>query len=496
MLAVRRREPRFEEKEEAMALEQIEHVVVLMLENRSLDNMLGWLYADGEGPAHVLPPDSSPTFDGLRPEMVNPRVIGDPTQGTVEVMLGAPSTLTPKPDPQELFDHFTFQIFGPDAPSPKPRYPMKGFVHDYATTGTDNADQIMACHTPAQLPVLSALAKSYAVSDAWFCSVPCQTWPNRAFVHAGTSNGHVNNGSVPDPLEWDVRTIFGVLDDMKQSWAVYSDAFVAPSLTRTMFPSLWGEQHGANFKRFADFVAACGSGFLPRYSFIEPSFLLDPNDQHPPHDVSAGEALLLRVWSALSSSDAWSRTLLIIIYDEHGGTFDHVLPPFGATPPDAKSRPGDDGFAFDRFGVRVPCVVASPWIEAGTVFRAPAGGPPFDHTSILATLRDWLQIPAGQMLTSARVAAAPTLGSLLTRTTPRDDLPTMPSPVDSHCQPSLDEPPNDLQRSLVAAAARRMGRDPAQTLNAMPTRRHMVEFFVHALGAPTPPGASTPATGA
>jgi phospholipase C len=145
---------------------------------------------------------------------------------------------------------------------------------------------------------------------------------------------------------------------------------------------------------------------------------------HPPHDVTAGEHFLLRIWNAVSQSPNWNETLLIITFDEHGGTYDHVLPPTGAVPPDPKSDPGQNGFRFDRFGVRVPAVLVSPWIEPGTVFRSNTDTP-LDHTSILATLRDWLQIPAEKMLPSQRIAHSPTLEYVLTRTTPRPHNPTI-----------------------------------------------------------------------
>jgi phospholipase C len=124
----------------------------------------------------------------------------------------------------------------------------------------------------------------------------------------------------------------------------------------------------------------------------------------------------------VSTGANWAQTLLVITYDEHGGCYDHVPPPWGAIVPDTASFPGAQGFRFNRFGVRVPAVVVSPLIEPGTVFRSPTGIP-FDHTSILATLRDWLSIPASAMLPSQRIKAAPTLEFLLTRDQPRDSLP-------------------------------------------------------------------------
>ncbi|RFU49205.1 alkaline phosphatase family protein [Paraburkholderia sp. DHOC27] len=454
-------------------LENVEHVVVVMFENRSLDTMLGWLYPAGSTPSTVLPAGSSAQFDGVQASMSNPSKTG----AAVPVTTAAASSTVPNPDPQETFDNVTQQILGPaSAIGGSPPTPMQGFVINYQTTTATDATQVMQCHSTAQLPVLTTLARSYAVSDAWFASVPSQTWPNRAFVHTGTSNGHVNNGNPPDPLKWDMPTIFNVLVSIGASWSVYSDTILTPSLTRTMLPKLWDVTLSSHFKGFPAFVDACANDALPQYSFIEPSFLVDPTDQHPPHDVLAGDAFLHAIWTAVSTSPGWKETLLIITFDEHGGCFDHVLPPAGAIPPDDASTPGDEAFGFDRFGVRVPMVVVSPYIAPGTVFRSPTAVP-YDHTSILATLRDWLDIPASKMLPSKRIAAAPTLEQVLTLSAAREDIPGIESPLANFVQPAPSEPLNDLQKSLVSGTARRFGLDPAATVAPMTTRQHAVDFF-------------------
>ncbi|MEO6921265.1 MAG: alkaline phosphatase family protein [Collimonas sp.] len=460
-------------------LPQVEHIVVVMFENRSLDNMLGWLYADGGAPAAVLPAAGAAQFDGLRADLWNPAnagYFGGEAPQKIMVGRGTASSTVPDPDPAETFDNVTYQLYGPHGVAAAPLYPMQGFVVNYATTETDDATQIMHCHDCDQLPVLAALAQQYAVSDAWFASVPSQTWPNRAFAHAGTSNGRINNGSPPDPLAWDVPTVYNVLQSLDVSWSIYSDTLVTPSLTRTMFPKLWDPLLNEHFSRFTEFVDACATDALPAYSFIEPSFLLEPNDQHPPHDLQAGEAFLHAIWTAVSTSPGWNKTLLVITYDEHGACYDHVLPPVNATPPDAASDPGDGGFGFDRFGVRVPAVLISPYIAAGTVFRSDTDVP-YDHTSILATLRDWIDIPSSAMLPSKRIAAAPTLAQVLTLATPRSDLPAIPAPATDWVQPAMSEPLNDLQKSLVSGSARRFGLDPKATLEGVQTRQHAVDFF-------------------
>ena len=155
---------------------------------------------------------------------------------------------------------------------------------------------------------------------------------------------------------------------------------------------------------FADFPAAAAAGSLPAFTFLEPSWGSTGNSQHPNYDVALGEQLIHDVYEALRDGPGWPQTLLIVTYDEHGGCYDHVPPPSGATPPDDDA--GEFGFDFTRFGVRVPAVLVSPLIEAGTVFRVPAGTTPIDHTSILKTVQKRWSLPA----LTARDAAAPTPG--------------------------------------------------------------------------------------
>jgi phospholipase C len=462
-------------------LPQIQNIVVVMFENRSLDNLCGWLYSNpGSRPSLYLPTGSPAAYNGLNPNLWNPSnpsyFKGEPPN-KVPIQQGTTGYQIPDPDPEETFDHVTFQIYGSKVPPPNPKYPMQGFVMDYATVEPtpSNPDQIMETYTPNQLPVLSALAQNYAISDAWFCSVPSQTLPNRAFVHAGTSNGQVNNGILPDPADFDVPSIFNVLNSRGVGWKVYSDTILTPSLTRTFFPQLWDPILEDHFQGFGAFQDDCANNSLPEYSFVEPSFLFEPNDQHPPHDVWAGELFLYQIWKAVSESPGWNNILLVVMYDEHGGCYDHVLPPTGATTPDPASNPGDQGFKFDRFGVRVPVVVVSPYVQAGTVFRSNTSTP-YDHTSILATLRDWLEIPASDMLPSQRIVQAPNLDQVLTLAAPRALTPQI-APPQPGLPTSLTLIPNSLQRSILSGAAHRFGLHPKLLIDKIPTRQHAIDFF-------------------
>ena len=188
---------------------------------------------------------------------------------------------------------------------------------------------------------------------------------------------------------------------------------------------------------FTGFQAAAAAGTLPAYTFLEPSWGASGNSQHPNYNVALGEQFIHDVYEALRGGPGWAQTLLVITYDEHGGCYDHVPPPAGATPPDSSA--GEFGFDFTRFGVRVPTVLVSPLITAGTVFRVPPGSVPFDHTSILKIVEERWNLPP----LSARDAVAPTIADVLSLTTPRTDdvlsgvtVPTATGPGPSAGQPS------------------------------------------------------------
>ncbi len=417
---------------------QIKHVVVLMLENRSFDSMLGKLH------------DGTPGFDGLSGEESNVWHKSDGSTQLVPVWNDpgmSPATATiPNPDPGELFTDIAVQINGLDGATP-----MGGFVDDYMRQkpGTVPTDPRAVMHffTPGQLPVLSQLATAFGVSDTWFASAPCQTWPNRFFTHCGTAGGWVNNA--PSHYPYTMPTVFNLLEQAGQDWRVYfGDIPQAATLSR-----LWLDVQ-RHFRRFEQFAADAAAGALPAYSFIEPRYFTDtvlgkmPNDGHPPHNVQYGEKLIAQVYNALRAGPGWRQTLLVITYDEHGGCYDHVPPP-AATPP---GPPYGNGFTFNRFGVRVPTVIVSPFIAQHSILH-PAGSAPFDHTSIIATLRRLFGL--GSL--TARDAAAPDLLGALAAS-PVNDGPDRiaepaiaPAPAELAAVKAL--PPNDMQKSLATTAA-------------------------------------------
>jgi phospholipase C len=331
---------------------------------------------------------------------------------------------------------------------------MQGFVKDFAYTlswqsrssgwtivpGTTASD-IMGCFTPEALPVLSALARGYAVCDHWYSSAPTETLPNRAFACAGTSQGHMDDKT----HTFTCPSIFGLLDSHQLGWSIYG--YDAEPLTKSDFPDI-SSAAASHFGHFTDFTAAAAAGTLPPFTFLEPSWSSSGNSEHPNYDVALGEQLIHDVYEALRGGPGWPQTLLIITYDEHGGCYDHVPPPAGATPPDNSA--GEFGFDFTRFGVRVPAVLVSPLIPAGTVFRVPDGSVPLDHTSILKTVEQRWNLPA----LTARDAAAPGVGDVLSLTTPRTDdvLSGVTVPTASGAGPSAGHPSHlqEVQAELIS----------------------------------------------
>jgi phospholipase C len=428
------------------ALPMIKHIVVLMLENRSFDNLLGRLYP------------KSDTFDGLSGNEFNldvggERILVNNLPGTsTDVMT------TPDPNPGEHWTDINEQLFETTDPAPGAIPTMGGFVRNYMKQtrrrGQYDPKRIMHYFTPEQVPVISQLARQFAVSDRWFAAAPTQTWPNRFFVHTGTANGYENNA--PPHFPYLMPTIFDRLDSMDPTngWRIYfHDVAQSASLAR-----LWRIR--SRFSRFATFREHAALGTLPSYSFIEPDFLPylgRQNDQHPPTSVAAGEQLLADVYNSLRQGPAWTSTLLIVVFDEHGGCYDHVPPPIAVSPSRSPTTP----FNFDRYGVRVPALVISPYIPAGLVLRS-AGPRPFDHTSIIATLRKRFALGAPL---SERDAVAPTIETALTLPQPtnlgpdRIDAP-QPEPRIARREVGIDEPLTDLQASLVELA--RSLPDPGQ----------------------------------
>jgi phospholipase C len=322
---------------------------------------------------------------------------------------------------------------------------------------------VMRCFAPENLPVLTTLAREYALCDGYFSSVPGPTLPNRAFAHCASSNGSVDN----NPLAFArLTTVYERLAEQQVSSKVF--AFDGNSLA-TALPVLLkaGKKHLGSFD---EFMAAVRKGTLPSYSFVEPRYnnyfdhsrqkAYFATDQHPPNDIGHGENLIADIYEAIRKSAAWNDTLFVITYDEHGGFYDHVPPPAGVPPGTPGGVPKPDalsGFDFSRLGVRVPALFISPYVERGTIIKR-TPGKELDHASLGATARALFAKNAAPL--NDRDAAARTFEDLLTRTSPRADA-DMPRKLDRRKLKAPARPASvggraisDHQSSQVLAASR------------------------------------------
>jgi phospholipase C len=357
-------------------LDNLQHIVVLMMENRSFDHMLGSLKA------------VDARIDGITNQ--DPYGNPDTTGAMVQPQPLAQFQAQLQPDPDHHFPAVDLQIFGGDT-SPNRVANMQGFVKSYFNQQRDvgHSQKIMYYFKQSDLPVLSTLALEFAVFNRWFASIPGPTICNRAFAHYGTSFGRVDMN--PVYLNEPFKSVYSRLVNATPKRTAKIYYYDTASSTMEVANLLQNEPE--LFGTYGQFLDDCNHGNLPDYSFVEPNYSDHDtgsgeevaNDQHPDHNVQAGELFIASVYKAIKdNAQLWQSTALLIVYDEHGGIYDHVVPP-SCTADFNSASGGDTGtgrqFAFDRLGVRVPAILVSPWIPKGTVVNRV-----FDHASIPATI--------------------------------------------------------------------------------------------------------------
>lgn len=392
-------------------LDALKHVVVLMMENRSFDHMLGALMA------------TDPRIDGLAGDEKNL----DTTGAVAAVEPKAEFQGQLDPDPDHHFPGVDLQIFNGDLRPDRERTPtMQGFVKSYFAMrrNVKHSRKIMYYFTPDKLPVLTTLAREFAVFNRWFSSIPGPTLCNRAFAHYGTSFGHVGMEIFYPNTAF--KSVYQRLAAAGKTAKIYY--YDQQSSTMEIVNLL---QHQPQFfGTFEQFLADCQKGQLPDYSFIEPNYTdhdgdsgaVLASDQHPDHHVQEGERFIASVYNAIRTKPSlWESTALLIVYDEHGGIFDHVPPP-AVTADDFVANPDQTQtgmkFLFDRLGVRVPAVLVSPWIPQATVVPSSRV---FEHASIPATVTSYFLGAYDER--SKREKAAETFLDLLSLDAMRTDAP-------------------------------------------------------------------------
>jgi phospholipase C len=397
---------------------KLKHIVVLMMENRSFDHMLGALRAQ----------DSR--IDGLKGTETNP----DSTGARIAVQPLADFQGQLDPDPNHHFAAVDLQIFNGNTANPR-QANMDGFINSYfqQRRDTNHSHKIMYYFKPDQLPVLTTLAKEFVVFNRWFASIPGPTICNRAFAHYGTSFGHVTMDL------FYANTVYKSIYQRMAANGRTAKIYYYDQASSTMEVVNLLQNQPQFFGLYQQFLDDCKRGTLPDYSFIEPNYSdhdgeggeLLASDQHPDHNVQEGEIFIATVYNAIRQNpELWESTALLIVYDEHGGIYDHVLPP-PCMPDGFVAQPKDTGtgapFTFDRLGVRVPAVLVSPWVPRGTVvspMKADGtidGERIFEHAGIPGTVTNFFLPGFDNKQRSPREAGAETFLDLLSLATMRDD---------------------------------------------------------------------------
>lgn len=437
---------------------RIRHVFVLMMENRSFDHVFG--FSDISGTDSVSgQPTSIANLIGNPAQNVDPGT-GSPVQAATPADFALTSNdKDPGHEFHDALEHLTGAPTG-YTPGGTPSYPPidnSGFVSNYHGKGSGSPGKVMNCYTSDQMPIINALAREFAVCDNWFSSMPGPTWPNRLFVHA-TSSAGLDDSPGPwdtvtttliDGFRFDNGTIYDRLEQRCLNWLVFEGDETPQvfSLSNMNLNALQGR-----FRDFEDFVDSVNDPQFPAsYSFIEPDYgnimpwtpedFTCGNSQHPLDDVTRGERLIKDVYEAVRNSPHWESSLLIVVYDEHGGFFDHLAPPPAVHPGDSitDNENNHNDFDFSQLGVRVPAVVVSPWVRKGTIDHQQ-----HDHSSVVRTVCELFSL---RSLTD-RDRASISLAHLLSLSTARTDAPLQLPPVaDSGFRCTSDEPDAELGTS-------------------------------------------------
>ncbi|KAH8911764.1 phosphoesterase [Coniochaeta sp. PMI_546] len=373
---------------------RIKNVVILEMENRSLDNVLGGQTLAGiDNPIHNGP-------------FCNPYNLTNPAAGQVCSAANDYDSITNDPDHAVYGNNLEFYgTFTPDndaIASGRLTATQKGFVQEQLrlygskVNRTTLAQQVMNYYTEDQVPVLTALVQNFVTFNHWHSAIPGPTDPNRLALVSGSSYGHGSNDASFKAKGFNQTSIFQSLTERGHQWRNYHDPAGGTGPEASWFQWTYDAGLSGNVVNLSQFFVDAAAGNLTSLSFLNPSCCgVGTTSMHPSGLISAGEALIKQVYEALRSGPQWEETLFILTFDETGGFHDHVPPPLAPRPDNltyTASTPSGQNYTlnFNRLGGRIPTLLISPWVSKGYVEQqhANAAGEvvSYSATSILRTL--------------------------------------------------------------------------------------------------------------
>jgi phospholipase C len=425
-------------------LSAIKAIVIVMLENRSFDHMLGY---------RSLPDFGKSSVDGLKDDPKWNAQVANPLGSERYPPWHWKDPFAKMPgDPPHERDNIALQLGAKTADG----FALDGFVKNYAdvkgvSISPDNPPAVMGYFTPAEVPMSHFLAENFLICDRWFSALPAGTQPNRLMAMSGFSKIE-HNTSLLLPTQ---TLLYDWLTERKIRWRVYHQGMpFFTMMPKWTLEALHDDDHFRRFTRIDDDLMEGLADDLPQVFFFEPSYTDAPHqgissDDHAPSAAKGGQEFLFNVYKAFATlnPEVWSKMVMIVTYDEHGGFFDHVSPPAVATapPPEAVySTP------FDSLGVRVPAFIISPFVKPGKFYSGD-----LDHTSILKFVAQVFGDGSYNSAVDQRHVGS-VLNVLSSETTIAK--PPAPPPIDTYLQreiPSAGYTPGNAPHNEIAESFKR-----------------------------------------
>jgi phospholipase C len=411
----------------------VEHLVVVMMENRSVDHYLGWYGQENDAfDAH-----SDATYRDLRQGPDGPLVATEPWGARGRGNFHGRGFA----DPSHGWGGGRTERNG-------------GACDGWLDPSTGNDEFTLSTYDAADIPVWARLVRDYQAYDRWFCSLLGPTQPNRFYLHSAQSGGRKNNDLPPQLADEHPEWALGF--DWPTIWTLCKAYDVSASYYFCNLPQIafWGARHMEHARPVADFYAQAAAGTLPQISIIDPWFIGPnglANDDHPHADIRLGQAFLSDIVEAFGSSPCYQKGALVVTYDEWGGFWDHVDPP---QLPDDRATAADPGGEedFGQLGFRIPSSIMSPWTRTRPGRKSAVDHTVYEHSSILRFASENWGLP---FLTKrhASTASLATAFRGFRRFDPDPSFVPYEAPAHLVVEPVLEDPLGQLEQLPVPIAA-------------------------------------------